>query len=273
MPCVTEGAAALRLRVMSAAVLAPVAVAAALAGGVVFAGLVLLVALGLAWEWGTLVGVPAWGGWAAVAAAWLAEVTHGPVLALGVLGIGAVLAWAVVRHGRDSTSGQWSALGAVYVGLPALSLLALRARPEDGAVLVIGLLLVVWGTDTGAYVVGRTVGGFRLAPRWSPGKTWAGAVGGVAGAGLASVLGVAAGFAETPIFVIGLTIVLSIVSQVGDLAESVVKRHFGRKDSGWIVPGHGGLFDRLDGLLAAAPVLAVIMAMGGTEPWLVKGVP
>lgn len=273
MPCVANGAGhELRLRLISAGILAPLAVAAALAGGMVFAGLVLLVALGLAWEWGSLVMVPAWGGVATVSAAWLAEVVHGSALAVAVLAAGAMATWAIHR-GLGTARAGWAGAGSLYIGLPAVALLALRARPEDGAVLMIGLLLVVWSTDTAAFVVGRTVGGARLAPGWSPGKTRAGALGGVLGAGALATLGVAFWFVETPLFVIGLAIVLSIVSQLGDLAESVIKRHFHRKDSGALIPGHGGLFDRLDSLLAAAPVLALVMAMGGSDPWLVRGMP
>ncbi|MGH6720188.1 MAG: phosphatidate cytidylyltransferase [Alphaproteobacteria bacterium] len=263
----------LRLRVISAGVLAPVAVAAALAGGLVFAGIVLVIALGLAWEWGNLVAAPAWGNAVAVVAAWLAAVVHGPVLALTVLVIAAAAVWAILRHAVGPSKAGWTAGGALYIGVPAVAILALRARPEDGAILVIGVMLAVWSTDTAAFLVGRAVGGPRLAPGWSPGKTWAGAIGGVLGAGVVAALGIAFDFAKTPLLFIALVIVLSIVSQLGDLAESVIKRHFGRKDSGAVIPGHGGLFDRLDSLLVAAPVLALVMALGGPGSWLVMGVP
>jgi phosphatidate cytidylyltransferase len=115
---------------------------------------------------------------------------------------------------------------------------------------VLFVVLVVWAGDVGAYLVGRLIGGPRLAPKISPGKTWSGAGGGTVAAVLA---GAAAGF-ETPLRAAVLALVLSLVAQAGDLLESAIKRHFGAKDSGWIIPGHGGLLDRLDGVLAAAPV-------------------
>ncbi len=264
----------LRVRAISAGLLAPVAVAAALAGGLVFAVLVLVVALGLAWEWGSLVAVPAWSSAVTVTLAWLAAVLHGPFSALAVLALAVpVIAavWAIRRPGP--TKAAWAIGGALYIGVPAVALLALRARPEDGAILVLGLLFVVWATDTAAFLVGRAIGGARLVPRWSPGKTWAGALGGIAGAGAVAALGTAFGLAETPLLLIMLAIILSIVSQLGDVAESVIKRHFRRKDSGALIPGHGGLFDRLDSLLAAAPVLALVMALGGSDPWLVRSMP
>jgi phosphatidate cytidylyltransferase len=108
----------------------------------------------------------------------------------------------------------------------------------------------VWAGDIGAYLVGRLVGGPRLAPKISPGKTWAGAIGGTLAAILA---GAAAGY-EQPLQAALVALPISLVAQAGDLAESAIKRHFGAKDSGWIIPGHGGLLDRLDGVLAAAPI-------------------
>jgi phosphatidate cytidylyltransferase len=165
----------------------------------------------------------------------------------------------------------WTALGTAYIGVPLAALLALRSRIGDGALSVLFLFAVVWATDTGAYFVGRAVGGAPLAPTWSPRKTRSGALGGLAAGLLAGfgawIAGLAAGL--WPILVLAL--VLSVAAEVGDLFESFLKRHFHRKDSGRIIPGHGGLFDRLDSLLTAAPVMALVMAAGGPDQWLLRG--
>ncbi len=140
-------------------------------------------------------------------------------------------------------------IGILYIGPASLSLYVMRQGPA-GLRNVLFVMIVVWAGDIGAYLVGRLVGGPRLAPRISPGKTWSGALGGTAVSVLA---GTAAGW-ENPLRAALLALVLTLVAQAGDLLESAVKRHFGTKDSGWIIPGHGGLLDRLDGVLAAAPV-------------------
>jgi phosphatidate cytidylyltransferase len=124
------------------------------------------------------------------------------------------------------------------------------------------LLLVVWTTDIGAYFAGRSIGGPKLAPRISPGKTWAGLVGGMAAAGLVGGLLTAlagAGFWLAA----GLGALLAAVAQAGDLFESRLKRHAGVKDSGHLIPGHGGLLDRIDGLVFAAPTFALVVALMG----------
>jgi phosphatidate cytidylyltransferase len=151
------------------------------------------------------------------------------------------------------------ALGIPYLGLAAVALPWLRTDPAVGLANTLFVLAIVWASDIGAYLSGRLAGGPKLAPAISPGKTWSGAAGGLAGAALAG-LAVAACFSSgfSSSHVIGLCIVLGIISQAGDLVESALKRHFGVKDSGRIIPGHGGLLDRLDALLAVAPVAALL---------------
>ncbi len=148
------------------------------------------------------------------------------------------------------------AAGFGYAGLATACLVVLRADPAQGRIALLFLLVVVWASDIGAYVVGRLIGGRRLAPTISPGKTWSGAVGGLLAAVLGgqAVAGFSAHWAYDPVRVAAVAAVLGVASQLGDLFESAVKRHFGVKDAGRLIPGHGGLLDRLDGLMAAALV-------------------
>jgi phosphatidate cytidylyltransferase len=163
----------------------------------------------------------------------------------------------------------WSGLGAVYVMLPCVAMIWLRAEPQHGLVAVFWLLFVVWATDIGAYFAGRTIGGPKLAPGISPNKTWAGLLGGMACAGLVGAL-MAQQTALASVTGLALvSVLLAVVAQAGDLAESAWKRHFGVKDSGSLIPGHGGILDRVDGLLFAA-VGAAMMALvnkGKLLPW------
>jgi len=168
-------------------------------------------------------------------------------------------------------------LGTLYVGWLFSFLVALRELPRalagigyrGGFALVLAPLLLVWATDIGAYAIGRRLGGPLLWPRWSPRKTWAGLIG---GAGCAALAGWGTARALMYIDPLGISSVLplvlvsaglAIVEQFGDLAESVAKRRFGVKDSSGLIPGHGGLLDRLDGLLAVVPAVALLTLIGG----------
>jgi phosphatidate cytidylyltransferase len=255
------------LRMISGLVLAPLPVAAIWFGWPWLPLLIGLAAAVMAWEWGRLCRGGQFGRTeillvavvlAAVAAAALAS----PGLALGtaLLGAGLVL-WAARRTGDAAP--QWTAFGALWVALPCVCLLWLAGDGPAGRATLLWLLAVVWATDIGAYAIGRTFGGPRLAPRWSPRKTWAGLAGGTACAALvgwatAAWLGISP---AVPLAVVSAG--LAIVGQFGDLAESVAKRRFGVKDSSGLIPGHGGLLDRLDGLLAVIPVVALLTLIGG----------
>lgn len=172
----------------------------------------------------------------------------------------------------QSASRAWQAAGYLYVCIPAASLIWLRQAhiepiPNTGMYLVLYVMLVVWATDIGAYFAGRRIGGPKLAPVISPNKTWAGLGGGVVAA--AVVGGISSSFTPYPpsfIAAMDTGIVLAVISQCGDLFESWLKRRAGMKDSGNLIPGHGGLLDRIDGLVFALPVFALMLSMSGHAP-------
>lgn len=252
----------LRTRIIAALVLAPAAIGIAWVGGPLWIGLVTLAAIGMYVEWLTIVGAAREK--QTVAAGIAALVLSGLSLALGysafslvVLAIGAATVAAVLRRLR-----LWSVAGFGYAAAAAFASAQVRLDDTYGFVALIFVMLVVWAADIGGYFAGRGIGGPKLWPRVSPKKTWAGAIGGFAGG-----LVVAAGFAAvgigklTPLLL--LAAFLSVVSQSGDLFESAVKRRFGVKDSSQIIPGHGGLLDRLDGFVAAIVMAALFGFLRG----------
>jgi phosphatidate cytidylyltransferase len=259
----------LRPRVFSALAMAPLPVAALCFGGPWLALLTALAGAIMAWEWvrvcrgGLDAMVPTECAVIGIVVAAVALAALGVVfwaLATAALGAGAVL-W--VGRRRPGTQSGWIALGVLWVAIPCVCLLWLARDDAGGRTTVLWILVVVWATDIGAYAIGRSLGGPRLAPTRSPGKTWAGFIGGTVCGGLtggaaAVVLG------RSPALAVGLISAgLAIVGQLGDLAESSIKRRFGVKDSGGLIPGHGGLLDRLDSLLAAVPAVALLTALGG----------
>jgi phosphatidate cytidylyltransferase len=261
---------------VSALAMMPVALALVVLGGWPFACLVGLAVVLMAVEWRQLT-VARFGGVggglaaASVAGFGLAIVALAAsgrpfeaLLALlgGALVVG-LIAW------RLGAPPLWIGLGTAYLTLPALALIWLRGLPQFGLQIVVWLLVVVWTTDVLAYLVGRNVGGPRLAPSISPGKTWSGLCGGVAAAALAGGVTAWAIGSERLLQAASLGGLLAIVSQIGDLIESILKRRAGVKDSGTLIPGHGGVLDRLDGLILAAPVLALLGLMLGPRilPW------
>ena len=245
----------LAVRIASAAVLAVIALAGAWFGGVV-AGLVLaLFSAVLYLEWsgitGTVRAVPPLVMPVAIAAAMIAAGLGHWEVALGIALAALVLAAVASRT-------MWQPLGVFYALVFGLSILALRLSPDFGLSAIIFLFAVVWATDTGAYFAGRLIGGPKLWPAVSPKKTWSGAIGGLLAALVAGVAAAALCGVEVAPALIFVAIVLSIASQAGDLAESSLKRLFGVKDSGNIIPGHGGLMDRVDGLIFASAAAAAI---------------
>jgi len=257
----------LALRVGSALVLAPLAIATAYLGGWPFALFWGVAAVGVLWEWTSLVApgdqrsVLLAGG--AALALTIALAASGHVLAaLIVLAMGALAAAALAVAERRA----WVAGGIPYAGALAIAPIVLRSDGEEGFLALIFLFAVVWMTDISAYFVGRAIGGPKLMPQVSPKKTWAGALGGLLAA-VAVAIAVAKLASLTAWFAFAmLAVVLSLSAQAGDLFESFLKRRFGAKDSSHLIPGHGGLMDRLDGFVTASLAAALIgLARGGLE--------
>ena len=184
------------------------------------------------------------------------------LLPWGVLALASVGTFlAALERGERAV---WQASGTLYLGGPMLALLQLRGAPH-GAMIIVGLFIAVWATDTGALICGNLVGGPRLWPSLSPNKTWAGTLGGVVAAAVAESAFVA--FVNgPPVFGAFLGAGIAVVAHAGDLFESWVKRVFQRKDSGSMIPGHGGVLDRIDSTLAAAPCLAALVLLVGFNP-------
>ena len=201
-------------------------------------------------------------GCAAPVLAGVATMAAGPGVAVAgvtVAGLALAGAFAVLR-------GRGAAMAAFvypYIGGAIIALIWLRGLADTGLGLVYWLFFAVWATDVGGYAAGRIIGGPKLAPTVSPNKTWAGVAGGVICA-VCFAAAIALLFAASrPIFGLVMAVVVSLVAQLGDLFESGMKRHYGVKNSGQLIPGHGGVLDRIDGLLAAAPFLALFQATVG----------
>jgi phosphatidate cytidylyltransferase len=260
---VEQGASNLLMRVVVALVLAPLALVIAYVGGWLWAVLVTLASIGLYVEWLMI-----------VAASRETRVTAAGVVALAISGLclalgridAALLALVVGVIGvalfASAERRLWAVSGFLYAAAAEIASVLVRLDQIKGFAALILVLLVVWVTDIGGYFAGRGIGGPKLWPRVSPKKTWAGAIG-----GFAASLVVAGGFAildlgkTGPLLLFGAA--LSIASQLGDLFESAVKRRFGVKDSSHIIPGHGGLLDRLDGFVAAIVLAAIFGFLRG----------
>jgi len=256
-----RGSSNLMLRVVSAAVLAPIVLASTYAGGWIFLAVCVIAAAAVLWEWASLVArnadprILAPGLAALLGAAALVGLSL-PGAAFGVIAVGAVLAGLVVVHWprNDPASGPavWAAGGVAYAGATLLGPALLRRDPEWGLTALLFLFATIWITDIFAYFCGRAIGGLPLWPRVSPNKTWAGAVGGLVGGVAAGVaVAYATGLGRLGIIAV-MAFLLSVLAQAGDLFESAAKRHFGAKDASRLIPGHGGVMDRLDGFLVAA---------------------
>jgi phosphatidate cytidylyltransferase len=217
----------LALRLISAAVLIPIVIAAVYAGGIAWALLVILFSAVMIVEWCKI-------------------------------------------SARRPGAAPWYALGIVYVFVPCVALIWLRAEPSVGLQQIFWIVALVIAADTGAYIAGRSIGGPKLAPQVSPNKTWAGLGGAVVSAAIVGAVTALALDRPNIGMLIAVSAGLAIVEQMGDLAESAFKRHFGVKDAGNIIPGHGGALDRVDGLIAVAAAVAGINCLIGSSvlTWL-----
>lgn len=265
----------LKKRIVSAIVLAILALWATWMGGVAFDTLSAVIMIAIYYEWSTITGLAS-KDFGSFAFGWFAIGLLAINLIFGDAGLGvpllaglSVTSLLLMYFRRGS---GWLPGGILYAGLSGISLSAIRGNDDPGLVAMIYVFAIVWATDILAYFVGRAIGGKKLAPRISPGKTWSGAIGG-------TVSGVIAGgavsfsfFPQLTFRTLGLALLLSVASQIGDLFESFIKRRFGVKDSSHLIPGHGGVMDRVDGLVFAgftAFLLAIIHAAwsdaGGTS--------
>lgn len=254
----------LALRVLSALVLGPLALLTAWAGDWPFALFWIAAALAVLWEWSALVASSSYrlmfsSAAGAIAAAgiltWLAK----PVVALLMVGLGALAATIFAPVERR----VWVTLGVGYAGAMLLAPMLLRADNTYGFAVIVLLFAIVWTTDVLGYFAGRAVGGPKLLPAVSPNKTWSGAIAGTGGAMVVALL-VARLFGSFNVLaILIIAFVLSVLAQFGDLFESWVKRQFGAKDASKLIPGHGGVMDRLDGFWVAAVAACIIGILRG----------
>lgn len=252
-------------RILSALVLGAVALAAVVASRWTFAALVIACGIAVAWEWGRLVrgrefdAVFALQAGAVAAVAVFVTVSRADLALLAVAAafLGTLVLVIAAKTPAPQSLG-WSLAGLVYSLLPAWAMVWLRSDVTWGVIALLYLFVVAWTTDTASYVGGRLIGGPKLAPRISPRKTWSGLILGtltpaIVGYAFAVILG------ESSVLLLALvSIAIAASCQIGDLSESAVKRRFGAKDMSGLIPGHGGLLDRIDGLLIAAIAAALI---------------
>jgi phosphatidate cytidylyltransferase len=256
---------ALAARVLSAIVMIPIALLV-IRVGLPWLGIgAALLASGMAWEWARLTHVPTAGptgiamvlsAAGSVVIATLVGANAGALCGtLGIVLLG--LYW------RDRSPALWIWGGLLWIVIPSIGLLYLRDPRHGGWETMFWLCFVVWATDIGAFVVGKLVGGPRLAPRISPQKTWAGFFGGMAAAGIVGWLASSWAIGGNGLTMAVVSAALAIVGQMGDMAESYAKRRFGAKDSSNLIPGHGGLLDRLDGMIAVVALVGLITLVTG----------
>lgn len=254
---VSPGASDLGLRVLSAIVLIVLALALTWAGGIWYRLLAAAVAGAVFHEWQAMKGETLPASHRIVGAVLVALLLAALLAGLPTANLIAVLITALVAcaaHAFYANAGAWITCGIAYAALAAISLAALRGSDQPGLWATLFLFAVVWATDIFAYFVGRSVGGPKLAPSISPGKTQSGALGGTVAAIVCGLVVVAAAAGTAPGLIVAAFAAfgLSVVSQAGDLFESWLKRRNAIKDSGGLIPGHGGMMDRVDGLVAAA---------------------
>jgi phosphatidate cytidylyltransferase len=256
----------LQIRILSSVVLVTVALTLTWLGGIPYRLLCVVIAAVIFYEWISMSRHNVPGGVPFLPEALMLVVIGGLIAGLPamilLLLVATLTGFAVIAAWWRGVP-QWEAGGIAYAALSGFSLAYLRDGDRAGFIATLFLFAVVWATDIAAYFTGRALGGAKLAPSISPGKTWSGAVGGTVG-GLAAGLAMAGATGWGGVWAGLVALLLAIVSQVGDLFESFVKRRSGVKDSSHIIPGHGGVMDRVDGLVAAALTLYVIGVLSGS---------
>ena len=263
-------------RIVVGVALTAVAIAAVWAGGVAFTALVTTACLLMSAEWSVMHGIARGFRLASlVVLAFVAGVTVYVSAADALIVLAASAgAIALFMRGFDRSRAFWVAAGLLYCGLPMVALLWLRGRVGGGGIVAV-CFAIVWATDIGAFFIGRTLGGPKFAPRISPNKTWAGVIGGIVAALLAGFIVVslvqfplpgwsAWRLANNALGVALWTVPFALIAIAGDLFESWLKRRAGVKDSGHLLPGHGGVLDRVDGLAPVAVAVALVWALGGS---------
>jgi len=244
------------LRALSALVMVPLAVSSLYVGGALFHGLVLAMACVMALEWSSVTSISQRGPMAPlvfVVALVVAVSVSNMQLSLVLWPIGALFLIFFAQPNRR----QVHVMGYAYITIPALALISLRGEPTKGFSLLLILMVVVWCADTFAYLGGRLIGGPKLWPSISPSKTWAGAVAGFAAGLLGGYILCVLGYDVGSCLLV--SAILALASIMGDLLESFFKRFYGQKDSSSFIPGHGGLLDRVDGIVVSAPLLWLLV--------------
>lgn len=239
----------------------PLALAVVWFGAPLLPAMVMLLGAGMGWEWARLLRAGPASLSLIIAAPFIAAAAATVGDGAAAVLIAVIFALVLALSERRTARRSWAALGLLWIALPCVAILWLD-HGEGGRAVIFFLLAVVWASDIGAYACGRLLGGPKLAPKLSPNKTWAGAVGGLV---CALLVGFAAAHVvhASALRVVAVTAIVAVAAQLGDLGESVAKRHFQVKDTGALIPGHGGLLDRLDSLLAASMALAACIAAIG----------
>ena len=260
----------LLLRVVSGVILAGFAIGVTWIGGLSFELFAAVLSVFILHEYSQIVSaasgaIARWLAFGFLGLCLLAWFTSDNDYAFGMVAIGVI---ALALYELSKGMRPWMALGLLYAILPFFALAILRGNETSGLHIIIILFLCVWSADSFGYLVGKPVGGPRLAPRISPNKTWSGFLGGTVGAvGIASLAAWALGYQPGSAFIL-FALCVAIVSQIGDLVESALKRRFDKKDSGHIIPGHGGVLDRVDGLIFAAIsvwIVASVLTSGADD--------
>ncbi|MCC3860886.1 phosphatidate cytidylyltransferase [Pseudemcibacter aquimaris] len=251
------------IRILSALVMLPAAIFIILQGGVLLFALVSIFTTIILYEWNGICEETAFSPLflaqviSSLSVLFMIEISSPYLIYSFIIGIVLI----VLISTLTKSTLKWSVLGYLYALVPSASFLILHQHA--GGLVVLWMMIVIWAMDTGAYFAGKNIGGPKMSPKISPNKTWAGLIGGtitamVLGYMFVKYTGAQSALFDDVIVLVVLSGAFAILSQMGDLAESAIKRKFSVKDSGAIIPGHGGIMDRVDGLLFVAPSILIV---------------